>query len=200
MFLLAAILCVTMLPVNVLAVKEEINGNYKLIALTFDDGPSKYTSELLDGLAVRGAKATFFFVLVPTLSAIPDLLKRIASEGHQLANHTYSHKQLTKLSAADMENEINGCRNLLVAAGGENTYYIRPPYGSYNDTLKSVAGAPLVLWSVDPEDWKYRDADVVTNNIMSTVKDGDIILLHDLYKTSVEAAIQVVDKAPGGGL
>ncbi len=192
-FLLVIVMCATLLPTTALAAKENINGNYKMVAITFDDGPGPYTSRLLDELNKRGAKATFFCTGT-NAQRYPELLKRIAAEGHQLANHTQNHKNLAKLSADGVKSEINTTRDMLVAAGGEGTYYIRPPYGNHNATVRENANAPIILWSVDPEDWKYRNAATVSRNIMSTVRDGDIILLHDIHKTSVDAAIDVVDK------
>lgn len=163
----------------------------KTVAITFDDGPSIYTATLLDGLKSRGAKATFFCTGTQA-AARPELLKRVVREGHQLANHTQNHKQLTKLSRTQVRSEIRLTRDQLVKAGGEHTYYIRPPYGSYNDIVREEANAPLILWSVDTLDWKYRNVDTVYNNIINQTKDGSIILLHDLYKTSVEGALRAI--------
>lgn len=163
----------------------------KLVAITFDDGPGAYTAELLDGLKARGAHATFFCVGTQAKARL-SIVKREVSEGHQIGNHTTNHPQLTKLSAAGIRDELNNCRKYLVQAGGEQTYYVRPPYGSYNSTVKSVANAPLILWSVDTLDWKYRNADTVYNNIMRETKDGSIVLLHDLYKTSVQGALRAI--------
>lgn len=164
----------------------------KLVAITFDDGPSGYTPKLLDGLKARGAKATFFCVGT-NASAHADTLKRMVNEGHQIANHTYSHPQLTKLGASEIQNELSKCRKYLVSAAGEQTFCLRPPYGSYNNTVKQTANCPLILWSVDTLDWKSRNADSVYNVITRETKDGSIILLHDLYSTSVTAALRAID-------
>lgn len=163
----------------------------KLAAITFDDGPSANTPKLLDGLRRLGAHATFFCTGTMAQSRL-DILRRIENEGHQLANHTHNHKRLTSLSADGIRSEINMTRSILVSVGGERTYYVRPPYGSYNGTVKSVANCPLILWSVDTLDWKYRNADTVYNNIMRDTRDGSIILLHDLYSTSVEGALRAI--------
>ncbi len=177
------------------ALAAEENGDYKLLALTFDDGPSKYTSYLLDELAKRDAHCTFF--MVGTCAAQrPEVLKRMADEGHQLGNHTYSH---ASLNTSNVTSQLSGCRKYLVAAGGEQTYYVRPPYGSSSSATRAYFKAPAILWSVDPYDWKYLNTNTVVNNIMSTVKDGDIILLHDLYKTSVDAALIVIDRLQAQG-
>ena len=195
-FLLAAVILALSAPLCALA---EENGDYKLLALTFDDGPGAYTAELLDALAERDVKATFF-VVGTNAERYPELLERMAKEGHQLGNHTYDHAYLTKLSVTGIQDDLNSCRALLASAGGEElTYYVRPPYGSVNSTVKSAAEAPLVMWSVDPYDWKYRNADTVSKNILNAAKDGDIILLHDIHKTSVEAAVIVIDRLQAQG-
>lgn len=125
----------------------------KLLAITFDDGPGKYTGALLDGLAERGVHATFFVNGV-NASGWPETLKRIVNEGHQLANHTYNHKNLNTCSAQTVAYEISAVQALITAAGGDENAYIRAPYGNANKTVKSVVTAPLIYWSVDPEDWK----------------------------------------------
>ena len=164
----------------------------KLLAITFDDGPGKYTGALLDGLAERGVHATFFVNGV-NASGWPETLKRIVNEGHQLANHTYNHKNLNTCSAQTVAYEISAVQALITAAGGDENAYIRAPYGNANKTVKSVVTAPLIYWSVDPEDWKYRNAETVRSNIEAGVFDGAIILVHDIYKTSVDGALAAID-------
>ena len=170
----------------------------KLLAITFDDGPGKYTGALLDGLAERGVHATFFVNGV-NASGWPETLRRIVREGHQLANHTYNHKNLNTCSAQTVAYEISAVQALITAAGGDENAYIRAPYGNANKTVKSVVTAPLIYWSVDPEDWKYRDADTVCEHIVSAVKDGDIVLLHDIYQSSVEGAQKAIQALKADG-
>jgi len=189
---LAVIVLVMALPMGASAVEEE-NGDYRLLAITFDDGPGPYTEGLLDALAERNVKATFFMV-GNLAKRYPDLVARMAEEGHQLGNHTWDHSDLSKLSSARIKDKLDSTQQVLEESGGvETTCYIRPPYGAMNSTVRQAAGAPLILWSVDPLDWKYRNADTVYNNIMGAVKDGDIILLHDIHETSVKAAVRVID-------
>ncbi len=192
-------LCCGMIPLGVGAANQ--NGNYKLVALTFDDGPGPYTGRLLDALKQRNAKATFFMLgeRLAGSATYRGYLKRMVDEGHQIANHSYSHPEMTSLSSASIANQLNNTRQYLAAAGGNQTYYVRPPYGSYNSTVGSLAGAPLILWSVDPEDWKYRNTATVYNNVMNYAGDGDIILLHDIYSTSVDGAIRVIDALQAKG-
>ena len=164
----------------------------KLLAITFDDGPGKYTGELLDGLAERGIHATFFVNGV-NAAGWPETLQRIVRDGHQLANPTYNHKNLNTCSVRTVQTEIDSVQTLIAAAGGDENAYIRAPYGNANKTVRSVVKAPLIYWSVDPEDWKYRDSETVRKNIEAGVFDGAIILVHDIYKTSVDGALAAID-------
>ncbi len=191
-FLLCLIILSSIIPVSVVAQTP------KLVALTFDDGPSKYTETLVDGLAARGAKATFFIVGNMAASRM-STIHRMVNEGHQIANHTTSHPNLARLSAENVSNQLAGCRYYLVQAAGEQTFCLRPPYGSYNLTVQSVANMPIITWSVDTLDWKYRNADSVYNKIMNNTKDGSIVLLHDLYSTSVTGALRAIDSLKAQG-
>jgi len=173
-----------------------VAGEEKLVALTFDDGPSgANTPALLDGLAQRGVHATFFLV-GSMVEQQPDLAVRLAREGHQLGIHTYDHDPasgLRGLTDAQFDAQVGKTRRLLTALTGQTEYALRPPYGFVDDGVKRNAPGPVILWSVDPEDWKYRNRSQVVNHILSHVQDGDIVLLHDIFPTSVEAALQVVD-------
>ena len=165
----------------------------KLIAITFDDGPGAYTAQLLDELAARDVKATFF-VSGYRAANYPETLKRMVSEGHQLASHTQNHENLNTLSAAKIADEISRTQDYITDAGGDNPAYIRPPYGNANKTVRAQAPSPLINWSVDPEDWKYHNADTVCKNILAGSYDGAIILVHDIYQTSVNGALAAIDK------
>ncbi len=172
----------------------EIAGDQPLVALTFDDGPRRSTTgELLDGLAERGVPATFFLIgeLVP---GNEDLVQRMEEEGHQIGIHTYDHVQLTGLNAADFSAQVDRTENVLAQAVGHGGFALRPPYGLIDNGVEKRSGSALILWSIDPEDWKYKDADRVAEHIVSRAADGDVILLHDIYPTSVAAALQVVDR------
>ena len=192
--LTAALLALT--PVPQAAAEENVeNGDYKLLALTFDDGPSQYTETLLDGLKERGAYCTFFMVGYMA-ARYPALLRRMADEGHQLANHSYDHATLT---LANVEKELEGCRQYLQAATEEDTYYVRPPYGTLYKGVDQALNAPAILWSVDPNDWKTNSAEAVVQHVVTKAKDGDIILLHDSHKHSVEAGLEIIDQLQAQG-
>lgn len=160
-----------------------------MLALTFDDGPSAHTDRLLDVFASHGGKGTFF-VVGNVLDHRAETLQRIALEGHEIGGHSWDHRQLTKLGTEDLNLQFLSTRAKIFEITGIDTTIVRPPYGSYNDEVKSIAashGIVLVNWSVDTLDWKYRDADKVYNSIMQEAKDGAIILCHDLHATTVDA-------------
>ena len=165
--------------------------NQKMVALTFDDGPSKFTPQILDCLAAHNAKATFFVVGTNT-NAYPAIVKRASDMGMEIGNHTMHHKNLKTLSANGIQSELNSASSAIFAACGKRPTIIRPPYGNYNRTVSSVANGPLILWSIDTLDWKTRNADKTVQSILSNVKDGSIILMHDLYSQSAEAAVRVI--------
>ena len=169
----------------------------KLIALTFDDGPSKHTDVLLDVLKQYGAKATFFTV-GNRIASRSDTIAREAAEGHQVAGHSYSHAKLTTLSPEEAKKELDSCVAAIKPYTNYQTYLIRPPYGARDDMVKGL-GYPLILWSVDTLDWKTRDAESVYQNIMSMTEDGAIILLHDMYETSVQGVARAIPELQAQG-
>lgn len=163
------------------------------VALTFDDGPKpSTTTALLDGLAQRGVHATFF-VIGENVEGNELLLQRMEGEGHQIGLHTYHHKCLDGLNAADLYAEVNSLKESLTALLGRESFMLRPPYGLMSGANRALVDAPIVLWSVDPEDWSDRNTQRQVSVILDNVKDGDIILLHDIYPSSVDTALQVVD-------
>ena len=177
----------------------EIPAGEKYVALTFDDGPRRCTTErLLDGLKERGARATFFLI-GQQIEDNADLVARMAEEGHQLGNHTWSHQRLDNASTENALQEIRQTEEALEALCGPGPYWLRPPYGQVSPGFESQAGVPMVKWSVDPRDWESRDADKVTQAILENVKPNSIILLHDIYPSSVDAALRVIDTLQAQG-
>ena len=164
----------------------------KAIAVTFDDGPSIYTQSLVEGLNARGAKATFFMV-GSNADRYPELVRFIADSGHQIGNHTYNHINMTSYSEYTWSNEIAITDAAIERACGQTATAFRPPYGSYSKYMASVVDKTFTVWSVDTLDWKSRNTDSVRSNMLNYCKDGSIVLLHDLYKTSVEGALQAID-------
>lgn len=165
----------------------------KLVALTFDDGPSAATTpRLLDILKQKGVKVTFF-VLGNMAQRSPDILRREVAEGHEVGSHTPYHNQLTKLNFSQVRAEAIEMDRIFTDILGTVPPFTRPPYGSFNQTVKDALAQPLVLWSVDPLDWKYRNAATVRSNVVSATRDGSIILMHDIHATTVDAVAGIID-------
>ena len=169
------------------------------VALTFDDGPSqKYTPLLLEGLKERGIHATFF-LMGKNIEGNETIVKQIQEEGHLIGNHTYNHVQLDKISVSKAKEEIEKTSNEIYEITGVYPTYIRPPFGAWRKDLDlSVAMFP-VFWDVDTLDWKSKNVSQVMQIVNRQVHDGAIILMHDGYQTSVEAALQVADTLTKAG-
>lgn len=169
----------------------------KYVALTFDDGPRRGTTDrLLDGLKERGARATFFLI-GQQIEDNADLVARMAEEGHQIGNHTWSHQRLDGILPDAAAQEVARTEAALEALLGGGEYWLRPPYGQVAEGADF--GVPMVKWCVDPRDWESRDADQVTRAILDCAAPNCIILLHDIYPTSVDAALRVVDQLQAEG-
>lgn len=180
----------TVLPAD--ALEETVERDVE-IAFTFDDGPHPvWTEKLLDGLKERGIRATFF-VIGQSAEEHPELIQRMLEEGNQVGNHTYSHVQLTACDTEKAMKEIKKTQEVIYQAAGFQPRYIRPPFGSWSETLQEEICLETVLWDVDPYDWKVQNTDRIVNEILNQTKDGSIILLHDVYETSVEAALKAAD-------
>ena len=171
----------------------------KLIALTFDDGPGPYTRRLLEGLAKRGVKATFF-MLGQQAENYDVTAGLVRDAGHQIASHTYDHPQLSKKTDSQVTWQISHTADILNGITGYGTHYlVRPPYGDYNSRVLSLLDNPAILWSVDPLDWKYRNADTVCTNIVNGAHDGAIVLAHDIHSTTVDGVLMAIDKLQAKG-
>ena len=173
----------------------------KLVALTFDDGPGKNTTpRLLDELKKRQAKATFF-VVGTNAERYPDILKRMDAEGHVIGSHTWSHKNLTKVSKAELEDQLQRCSDAIEKAVGHGPALLRPPGGSYDNRLLAYCreiGLPLANWSVDTRDWQTRSSSAVLAAAFQEgkygIRDGAIVLMHDVYESTVDAAVEIMDR------
>ena len=176
-----------------LPVISKTAGTPKYIALTFDDGPSrKYTPILLDGLKERGVHATFF-LMGKNIEGEEDIVKRMSEEGHLIGNHSYEHIQLTKAGAKAVCEAVEHTQEQIEAITGKRPEYIRPPYGDWNEELEEEIGMTPVLWSLDSLDWKLKDTGKIIHQVLKDVQDVDIILLHDIFPSSVEAALELID-------
>lgn len=159
-----------------------------MVALTFDDGPGARTSELLDMLERYNAHATFFVSGSPA-SSRGYLLARMDSIGCEIGNHTYSHSKLSSLNSSSIDSEIDRVDAIVQSNKGHKTTLLRPPYGAYNQIVSNTAGKPIILWSIDTLDWKTENANTTVNSVLSNVKDGDIVLMHDIHSESIDAAL-----------
>ncbi len=162
------------------------------IALTFDDGPSIYTESLLDGLKERDVQVSFFIV-GQNAEKFPDTVKRAYEDGHLIGNHTYHHVDVTKISNDRAKEEVQKTNEVLEQITSEKPEYMRPPFGSWQKELELEVGMLPVMWSVDPLDWATKNVSQIVNNVVTDAKENDIILMHDCYESSVEAALQIID-------
>lgn len=167
-------------------------GSKKRVALTFDDGPdAKVTPQILATLQKYDAKATFFMV-GKNVSKNATIVKQIYDAGHEIGNHTSNHKKLTALSIAGVKQEVNGTSNAIYAAIGQYPTVFRPPYGATNDQVRSVMTIPSILWSIDTLDWKHHNPDKILAYVKASVKDGSIILMHDIHQTTANGLDNVL--------
>ena len=165
----------------------------KVVAITFDDGPSKYTKELIENFNKQGAKATFF-VLGSRVKGYEEELKLMYNNGFQIGNHSFSHRNFHNLTNSEIIKEIDATNSEIKKACGVIPSVMRAPYGNKNIEINKNKKLLEIEWSLDTRDWKFRDKKVIKDYVLKNVKSGDIILFHDLYKTSVDAATEIVDE------
>jgi peptidoglycan/xylan/chitin deacetylase (PgdA/CDA1 family) len=166
----------------------------KCVALTFDDGPSKGTGALLKILAAHHVRATFF-VLGEMVEENPGMLRREVAAGHEIGNHTWSHPQLTTMSAARIRRQIKSTSDLIRKVSGTTPRLLRPPYGATSRRVARVArsfGMPQIIWAVDPQDWKETTSAPVAKRIIAQSQEGDIVLSHDIRPSTVRAMPQIL--------
>lgn len=185
----ALLLCLALLPLPASGAQTQ-----KYVVLTFDDGPSgHFTRTLLDGLAERDVTATFLLCGY-RIELAPELTRRIYEEGHEIGYHGYTHCCMGQMCRESIVKEIRDTRAILPEDC--DPVFLRPPGGIINDTVRQAAkeaGLPILTWSVDPKDWATHDAAAVERAVLKNVRDGDVILLHDMSDSSVEAALVIVD-------
>lgn len=172
----------------------------KYLVLTFDDGPSgRFTQALLEGLAQRNARATFFLCGY-RLREYPDLADEIIAGGHEIGCHGDSHGNMMQMGRRRISDEI--CAMEAELPEGTRVRFLRPPGGLSSEGVKQVAQCrqmPILHWSVDPRDWASDDAAEIEKAILKSVRDGDVILMHDMSDSSVEAALEIVDRLQARG-
>lgn len=178
---------------NAADARADADTQRKQIALTFDDGPHpRFTKLLLDGLAQRKVPATFF-VVGKNIPGNEELIRRMDQEGHLIGNHTYDHVKISDMSAAQACEQVEKTSALVREITGKDTEFVRPPFGEWNKDMECSFTMIPVLWSIDPLDWTTENTALIEERILSEAEEGDIILMHDYYQSSVDAALDVVD-------
>lgn len=169
-----------------------IDPSKPVIALTFDDGPAGSSSDrIMDVLEKYHCHATFFYV-GDRLNSYKSKVRRAYSLGCEVANHSYTHSNLRKLSEEEIRAEIEKTNRILQELTGETQFLVRCPGGNANNLVKNTVHAPILYWSVDTEDWRSRDCDKVVSRVLGKVRDGDIVLMHELYQSTADAAEIIV--------
>lgn len=169
----------------------------KCIALTFDDGPGPYTLTVLRALQASHARATFF-VLGKNVAAHPETLRRLVAAGMVVGDHSWDHREYTRLSAAQQKSETSRTAQAIVAAGVPAATLFRPPYGAFNSATKRL-GWPLILWDVDTLDWKNRNASATTTRALATARRGSIVLMHDIVPSTAKAVPGIIRRLQAKG-
>jgi len=182
---------------------NSVRVNQPVVAMTFDDGPhGTFTPRLLDLLKARKVRATFF-VLGENVVAHPDITRRILAEGHEIANHSWSHPSLTKLSLDAVRSQMVRTQDAVAEVTGRRPTLMRPPYGATSERLRSwmhgELGLTTVMWSVDPLDWKRPGPSVVAQRIVTGAAPGAIILAHDIHGPTIDAMPAAIDGLVGRG-
>lgn len=173
-----------------------IDPNKPMVALTFEDGPAPaYTTTIVNELEKFDARATFF-VLGSRLTgeSAKAIVRKAAKNGNEIASHTYNHKKLTLLSPGNIQQEASRTETIIKQLTGTLPSLTRPPYGSINDSVLKNINTPLILWSIDTLDAETKNKSKTVTAVMKHVKDGDIILMHDIYKPSADAACELIPK------
>lgn len=172
-------------------INRKIDKSKKMIALTFDDGPNYNTSKIIDVLNKYDIKATFF-VLGSRAINNKDILKKMVDSGMEIGNHTYNHLLLTKYDENKIRSEIEDTSEVIYNATKKRPKLLRPSYGSVNNKIKKVANMPIIIWDIDTLDWKYHNSKRITSRVVNKVRDGDIILMHDIYSASLNALSNII--------
>lgn len=185
----------SLLMFSLLSLPAQAADSKKYVALTFDDGPSgRFTEKLLDGLALRGAKCTFLLCGY-RMEQYPELTQRIFQEGHEIGYHGFSHDSMQQMSRRKIGQELIDSQALLPEDC--DPVFFRPPGGFVTDGVRQVAEVrqlAILSWTVDPKDWATKSVGTIEQTVMKKVKDGDVILLHDMSASSVQAALDIVDE------
>ncbi len=181
---------------------RELDPDAPMIAFTFDDGPHyELTPRLLELLEAYDARATFFLLgeRVEMTQTNKDIAKQTYDAGHEVGSHTYGHERLNLLSEEELTEELTKARNAIYSAIGEYPVMLRPSYGAHNETVHEYSYAPLIIWNIDSEDWSLKDAEKIAEHVLSEVRDGKILLMHDIHSFSVDAVELILPELKARG-
>ena len=165
---------------------NKIDKNKKIVALTFDDGPGPYTSNLVDILKDNKTSATFF-MLGKNINIYKDTVLKVHESGMEIGYHSYNHKNFKRQKLEVIKEEFNKSNSILKSITGDTFHLIRPPYGEINNKIKDALDASFILWNIDTMDWRHKNCDYLVNYVLEKAEDGNIILFHDIHKTSIDA-------------
>ena len=177
---------------------RKIDTDKKLVALTFDDGPNYNTNKILDVLNKYHVPATFF-VLGSKIKGNEYILNKMKDSGMEIGNHTYNHLLLTKYKEDKIKKEITDTNNLIFEVTGKEPKLFRPSYGSFNKKIKNISEMPIIIWDIDTLDWKYHNSKKITSRVVNKVKDGDIVLMHDIYSATANALDNIIPMLANNG-
>ena len=189
---------IIMIIIFIPSISSEPLKSMKLIALTFDDGPSEYTDKIIDLLNDYNCHATFFVVGNKVLSNKDSIIKMV-DNGNEIANHTYSHPWLTHLNVNNIVDEINQTNETILSVTGIKPRLFRPSYGAINKTVRNKINMDVVMWTNDSSDWKYKNYKTIASRVIKKVKNYDIILMHDTYERSYKALKIIIPKLQNQG-
>ena len=170
-----------------------IDPKLPVVALTFDDGPSRYTKDIIDTLKSNNVNATFF-VLGNKIEIYKDIISESIKNGNEIGNHSYNHKWLSKLSTNELLDQINKTQDILKETVNYTPTCFRPTYGSVNNRIRKSINLSITLWTIDTKDWKINSVDRIVERAIKDIEDGDIILMHDIFQRSSEALKKIIPK------
>ena len=174
-------------------IRKDLDPEKPMVALTFDDGPyDRVTNRIVKVLAKHDSRATFF-VVGNRVERYADTMKNAYNKGNQIATHTFDHGDLSKMKKKQIRRELKRAFRVMKKINGENPTMLRPPYGNVNDKMRQTIRIPMIYWNVDTEDWASRNKDKILSRCKS-IKDGDIVLMHDLYPSTAAAVEKLVPK------
>ena len=183
---------------NTKIVSNIIDPSKKIVAITFDDGPSQYTKDIIKTLKEYDCNATFF-VLGNKVEVYQDIIKESIKNGNEIGNHSYNHKWLSRLSKEEIINQIEKTQNILKETVNYTPTHLRPTYGSVNNKIRKNTDLEITLWTIDTKDWRIKNVDRIVERALNNVSDGDIILMHDIFERSSNALKIMIPKLKEAG-